>query len=106
MGFVLELGSERDMGRHHLAGICGIPAYAHYTRMARPSCSVLCNPWFRGGHVHVFWRDLPASRTARLRMSFRAQADLLRRRGLETGPASKSVRRGELSERTGAETVD
>ena len=68
LGFVLELGPEGDLGRDHLAGLCGLFAYADHARMARTQGRVLRHSGFRRRDLHLPRRHVSASRLTRVRM--------------------------------------
>ncbi len=66
LGFLLELGSKRNLGGDYLAGVCGLFAHARHSRMAWPARRLLRHPGLCRSDVHFLRRDLLAARTARL----------------------------------------
>src|SRR6185437_2848839 len=107
MGLILELGSERNMGSHYMAGIRGISAHAHHSWLAWATRCLFRDPWICGSHVHILRRDIFAARIACVRLSFKAQADLLRTAGLEwSGPASKAESLKDWVEQNGTAGVE
>ena len=66
LGFLLELGPQRDVGGDYLAGVCRLSAHAHHARMERPACSLLRHPGICRCDVYVLRCDVPVAWTPRV----------------------------------------
>ena len=64
LGLLLELGSEGNLGRDYLVGVCRIPAYADHPGMARTARRLLRDSRLRGSDVYLLRGNLSAARNA------------------------------------------
>src|SRR5581483_2146700 len=73
MGFLLELGSQGNLGCDHLAGLRRLLTHASDPRMERPPRRVFRDPRFRGRDVYLLRRYLPAPRTTCLCLKMKSK---------------------------------
>ena len=94
MGSILGLGPQRDVGLHHLGGLCGVPACSGHRGLEGPQDSGRCLGGICVIDLQFHWRQHLASRLA---LVFRAVNLLRQLDGVSSGLSS---RRGFLRSRS------